>query len=86
MGELKYLLSVRAALEWNMELNTEDLTAAQEGQHVKIQANGHTFYLLSQQAYDKLEEVDYDVMSKEEMDLLADEAHSLISEGETDEY
>ena len=33
-----------------MELKTEDLTAAQEGQHVKTQTNGHTFYLLSQQA------------------------------------
>jgi hypothetical protein len=79
-------LSARAEPEENMELKTEDLAAAQEGQHVKIQANGHTFYLLSQQAYDKLEEVDCDVMSKEEMDLLADEAHAIISEGETDEY
>lgn len=53
-----------------MELKTEDLTAAQEGRHVQIQANGHTFYLLSQQAYGRLEEVDWDVMSQEEMDLI----------------
>jgi hypothetical protein len=79
-------LWAQAELEKNMELRTEDLTAAQEGQHVKIHANGHTFYLLSQQAYDKLEEVDYDVMTKAEMDLLTDEAHAVISEGETDEH
>jgi hypothetical protein len=69
-----------------MELRTEHLTAAQGGQHVKIQADGHTFYLLSQQAYDELEEVDHDVMTREEMNLLADESHAIISEGETDEY
>ena len=69
-----------------MELKTEDVTAAWEGRHVKIEADGHTFYLLSQQVYDELENVDFDVMRKEEMDLLADEADALISEGETDEY
>jgi len=69
-----------------MELKTEHLTAARQGQHVKIEAEGHTFYLLSQQAYGKLEEIDHDPMTQEEMNLLADEAHALISEGETDEY
>jgi hypothetical protein len=79
-------LSARAEPEANMELKTEDLTAAQEGQHVKILAKGHTFYLLSQQAYNELENVDGDVMTKEEMGALADEADALISERETDEY
>lgn len=69
-----------------MELKTEHLTAARKGQPVRIEAEGHTFYLLSQQAYDALEKVDDDVMTKEEMDLLADEADALIAEGETDEY
>ena len=69
-----------------MELKTEELTAAQQGQHVKILANGHTFYLLSQKVYEKLEEVDYDAMTKEEVDLLADETHAVICDGETDEY
>jgi hypothetical protein len=69
-----------------MELKTEHLTAARKGQPVKIEAEGHTFYLLSQQAYDGLQNVDYDVMTKEEMDVLADEVDALISEGETDEY
>jgi len=69
-----------------MELKTEQLTAARKGQPVKIVAEGHTFYLLSQQAYEALENVDYDVMTKEEMDVLADEVDALISDGETDEY
>ncbi len=74
--------------EWeeNMELKTEYLTAARCGQPVKIEADGHTFYLLSQQAFDALEKVDDHVMSKDEMDMLADEASAIIAEGETDEY
>ena len=72
--------------EKSMELTTDDLSAAREGQHVKIQANGHTFYLLSKQAYDELDKVDYGVMTRQEMDLLADEADALISERETDEH
>ena len=77
---------VRAEPEGNMELTAEDLTAAQEGQHVMIHANGHTFYLLSQTAYCELEKVDCGLMTKQEMDLLADEADALISEQETDGY
>jgi hypothetical protein len=78
--------SPRAEPETNMELKTECLTAARTGQAVKIEADGHTFYLLSQQAYDALEKGDNHVMTKEEMDVLADEANALIAEGETDEY
>jgi hypothetical protein len=68
-----------------MEWKTEYLTAARKGQPVKIEADGHTFYLLSQQTYDALEKVDDNVMTKEEMDMLADEADAIIDEGETDE-
>ena len=69
-----------------MELEAQDLTAAEGGEHVRIQAYGHTFYLLSEEAYDRFGRVDHGVMSRQEMDLLADEAHALIAEGETDEY
>jgi len=41
------------------------LTAARNGRAVKIEADGHTFYLFSQQAYDALEKVDDHVMAKE---------------------
>jgi hypothetical protein len=70
----------------NMELKTEYLTAARKGQPVKIEADGQTFYLLSQQTYDALEKIDDNVMTKKEMDMLADEADAIIAEGETDEY
>jgi len=36
--------------------------------------------------YDELHKVDFDVMTRQEKDLLADEADVLISEGETDGY
>lgn len=65
-----------------MELTAGDLTDARKGQHVRIQAEGDTFYLLSQQVYERLEQVDYAVMTKQEMDLLADEADAIISAGE----
>ena len=69
-----------------MELKNEVLTAATRGEHVKIQAEGNTFYLLSREAYDEFGKVDYDVMSAQEMNLLADEANSIISNREIDEY
>lgn len=69
-----------------MELRTEYLTAARKGQPVKIEADGHTFYLPSQQTYDALEKVDDDVMTKVKIDMLAVEADAVIAEGETDEY
>lgn len=72
--------------EENMELKNDVLTAAQRGEHVKIQAEGHTFYLLSREAYDEFGKVDYDAMSTEEMNLLADEACAIISESEADGY
>jgi hypothetical protein len=68
-----------------MEWKTEYLMAARKGQPVKIEADGHRFYLLSQQTYDALEKVDDNLMTKEEMDMLADEADAIIAEGETDE-
>jgi len=75
-----------AISEEYMELKLGNLSAASEGQHVKIQANGHTFYLLGQQAYDVLERLDCGVTTKQEMDLLANETNALISADETDGY
>jgi hypothetical protein len=50
------------------------------------EADGHTFYLLSQQTYGALEKVDDDIATKEERDMLADETDAIIAEAETDEY
>ena len=69
-----------------MKLTSENLTAAQAGEPVRIDTNGKTFYLLSQRVFEALQRMEDGSVTKEEMDLLADEADLLISQSETDEY
>ncbi len=69
-----------------MNLNIDDFDAAKAGEAVKIDTNGQTFYLLSQELYEQLLQLDDSQVTKEEIDLLADEADAIISQSETDEY
>lgn len=69
-----------------MNLKIDDFDAAKAGEAVKIDTDGHTFYLLSQEMYEQLLQFDNSPVTKEEIDLLTDEAEAIISLSETDEY
>ena len=66
-----------------MQLTLEQLKAAEQGDAVRIEADGKTFVLLSQGAYE--DSLDYRPWTTEEMNLLADEALELVSGDGLDE-
>jgi len=69
-----------------MNLSIDNFDAAKAGEAVRIDTNGQTFYLLSQELYEQLTQFDDSAATKEELDLLADELDTIISLSETDEY
>jgi hypothetical protein len=69
-----------------MDLSIDDFDAAKAGEAVKIDSKGQTFYLLSQELYEQLLQLDDSPVTREDIDLLADEADAIISRSETDEY
>ncbi len=66
-----------------MQLTIEQLNAAEQGDAVRIEADGKTFVLLSQRIYD--DSLDYSLWTAKEMGLLADEALKLVSGDGLDE-
>ena len=66
-----------------MQLTMEQLNAAEQGNAVRIEADGKAFVLLSQRNYE--DSLDYSPWTAEEMDLLADEALELTSGDGLDE-
>ena len=66
-----------------MQLTIEQLSAAEQGDAVRIEADGKTFVLLSQRIYD--DSLDYSPWTAKEVDLLADEALELVSGDGLDE-
>lgn len=63
-----------------MQLTTEQLKAAEAGNPVEIRAHGQSFVLLSHQAYEAMDQVDYAPVSKKELDRLASAAADLIED------
>ncbi len=66
-----------------MQLTIEQLNAAEQGDAVRIEADGKTFVLLSQRIYD--DSLDFSPWTTKEMDSLADEALELVSGDGLDE-
>ena len=66
-----------------VELSSEQLNAAEQGEAVRIVAGGKTFVLLSQTAYD--DELDFSPWSQQEIELLADEAAKYVTGDGLDE-
>ncbi|MCY2996270.1 MAG: hypothetical protein NTY19_51735 [Planctomycetota bacterium] len=66
-----------------MQLTMEQLSAAERGNAVRIEADGKAFVLLSQRVYE--DSLDYSPWTATEMDLLADEALALVSGDGLDE-
>ena len=66
-----------------MELTSEQLNAAKQGELVKIEADGESFVLLSRAVYD--DELDYSPWMSEEIVALADEAAELVSGDDFDD-
>ncbi|MHB8974847.1 MAG: hypothetical protein ACYC3X_30830 [Pirellulaceae bacterium] len=66
-----------------MQLTMEQLKAAEQGEAVRIEADGKSFILLSRRAYE--DSLDYSPWTSEEMGLLADEALELVSGDGLDE-
>ena len=64
-----------------MTLTDDQLQAAKRGGAVPVQHNGETYYLLSEKDY--FDQIDYSPWTKEEIDLLADEAAEFAARGET---
>lgn len=78
------LSSLFCSLEIQMvQLTVEQLKAAEQGQAVRIEAEGKAFVLLSQAVYE--DELDFSPWSQQEMDLLADEAMQLVTGDGLDE-
>ncbi len=66
-----------------MRLTMEQLSAAEQGDAVRIKAGGKAFVLLSERVYE--DSLDYSPWTAKEMDLLADEALELVSGDGLDE-
>lgn len=66
-----------------MELSVDQLQAAAQGQAVAIEVNGKSFVLLSRAAYE--DDFDFSPWTKEEIDLLADEAAVIVAGDGLDE-
>ena len=66
-----------------MQLTLEQLKAAEQGEAVRIEADGKSFILLSRRAYE--DSLDYSPWTTKEMDLLADEGLRLVSGDGLDE-
>ena len=60
-----------------LQLISEQLKSAEQGEAVRIQADGKAFILLSHAVYE--DELDFSPWTQPEMDLLTDEAMQLIS-------
>ena len=69
-----------------MELTQEQLEAVARGEAVPLTVAGQECVLVRRDAYELLQaEYDSSPWTKEEMDLLADEAERITSESEEDE-
>ena len=66
-----------------VQLTSEQLKAAEQGEAVKIDADGKAFVLISQAVYE--DELDLSPWTQQEMDLLADETMQLVSGDGLDE-
>ena len=66
-----------------VQLTSQQLKAAEQGEAVKIEADGRAFVLLSRAVYE--EELDFSPWTRQEMDLLADEAMELVTGDGLDE-
>ena len=66
-----------------LQLTSEQLIAAEQGEAVKIEADGKAFILLSQAVYE--DELDFSPWTRQEMDQLADETMQLVSGDGLDE-
>ena len=66
-----------------MELTIAQLEAAEHGEAVRFEADGRTFVLLSQEAYE--DSLDFSPWTTEEINLLADESLELASGDGLDE-
>lgn len=66
-----------------MQLTMEQLSAAEQGDAVRIKAGGKAFVLLSERVYE--DSLDDSPWTAKEMDLLADEALELVSGDGLDE-
>lgn len=66
-----------------LQLTSEQLKAAEQGEPVKIEADGKAFVLLSQAAYE--DDLDFSPWTQQEIDLLADESAQLVSDDGLDE-
>ena len=65
-----------------MTLTHNQLQAANQGEAVKVEHNGETYYLLSSSLYDELDVVDCSPLTSDEIDLLADVAADIAARGE----
>jgi hypothetical protein len=65
------------------QLTSEQLKAAERGEAVKIEAEGKAFVLLSQAIYEG--DLEFSPWSRQEIDLLADEAMQLVADDGLDE-
>lgn len=66
-----------------MQLTMEQLSAAERGEAVKIEAGGRKYVLLSQGVYE--DALDFSPWTTREIDALADEALELVSDDGLDE-
>ncbi len=60
-----------------LQVTSEQLRAAEQGEAVRIETEGKAFVLLSQAVYE--EELDFGPWTQREMDLLADETMELVA-------
>lgn len=66
-----------------IQLTSEQLTAAEHGEAVRIEAGGRSFVLLSRAAYE--DELDFSPWSEQEMNMLAEETTQYLSQNECHE-
>jgi len=66
-----------------LQLTAEQLKAARQGEAVRIEADGESFVLLSEAVY--VDDLDFGPWTRQEMDLLADEAMQLVAGDGLDE-
>ncbi len=60
-----------------LQVTSEQLKAAEQGEAVKIEAEGKSFVLLSRASYE--EDLDFSPWTQQEMDLMADETVRFVA-------